>query len=186
MKEFYLRIAGVGGQGVVHLATTISSAAADSGIPVSCIDRPRSAMRLGPITCDVCFGQTSYSPFIVPGTADAVLGMEPLDGTLNAAYFLKHGGTLILQARPTPTIEEVVSGKADVRRVDWKADLEARGAKIIEADPAEITGAGRNYYMLGVLLKACPEFPLTSAAIEKELADQPINLAFFKKGLLED
>jgi Pyruvate/2-oxoacid:ferredoxin oxidoreductase gamma subunit len=184
MSQVYrLRIAGIGGQGVVHLATTIGAAAATGGIPVSVIDRPRSAMRLGPITCDLCFGQTEFAPFIVPGEADAVLGMEPLDGVMNAAYFLKPNGTLVLQARQTPTIEEVLSGQEDVRRTQWKQALEQRGGRVVWANPSDGGERGRNYYMLGVLTAACPDFPVSRESLERELADQAANLAAFRSGL---
>lgn len=183
-QEFHLRIAGIGGQGVVHLATTIASAAADEGIPVSVIDRPRSAMRLGPITCDLCFGQAEFAPFIVPGEADVVLGMEPLDGVMNAAYLLKPDGTAVLQARPTPTIEEVVACQEDARRSQWKQLLEERGGRIVLVDTAGIAGIGLNYYMLGALLAACSAFPVSARAIEKELAGQDENLTHFRQGML--
>ena len=53
MSAFYLRIAGIGGQGSVHLAKTLAQAAVACGTTVSMFERPRSAMRLGPITCDL-------------------------------------------------------------------------------------------------------------------------------------
>ena len=97
MSAFYLRIAGIGGQGSVHLAKTLAQAAVACGTTVSMFERPRSAMRLGPITCDLCFNAPAFSPLIVPGEADAVLGMEPLDGVMNAAYYL-----CLLYTSPSP------------------------------------------------------------------------------------
>lgn len=181
MKPFYLRICGVGGQGTVHLAGTLAAAAIREGVAVSVIDRPRSAMRLGPITCDLCLGQEGFAPFISPGEADAVLGQEPLDGVLNAAYYLKQGGTLVLQSRPTPSIEESVACAADPRRKEWKEEQLRRGCQLVEAEPP--AGLGGNYYMLGVLLRACPKFPISGAALEMELAGQPENLERLRQGL---
>jgi len=182
-QTYRLRIAGIGGQGVVHLATTIAAAAAAEGVSVSVIERPRSAMRLGPITCDVCLGQTGFGPFIVPGEADVVLGMEPLDGVMNAAYLLKENGTMILQNRETPTIDEIVSETPDVRRQEWKDQIEQRGGRVILVDTAGTPELGRNYYMLGALLQACPDFPVSAAALEQELAGQEANQAALAAGL---
>lgn len=182
-KPFYLRICGVGGQGSVHLAGTLAAAAVREGISVSVIDRPRSAMRLGPITCDLCLGQEGFAPFIVPGEADAVLGQEPLDGVLNAAYYLKRGGMLVLQSEPVPSIQEAVDCCADERRAVWKEELLRRGCRVAEADASAVTGVGRNYYMLGVLLRACPAFPISAAAVETELAGQPENLECLRLGM---
>lgn len=182
-QVFYLRLAGIGGQGVVHLATTIASAAVKAGVPVSVIDRPRSAMRLGPITCDVCFGQEEFAPFIVPGEADAVLGMEPLDGVMNAAYLLKPNGILVLQVQPTHTIEDVLSGTEDARRIQWKEQIEARGGCVVTAEPSDVTGICRNYYMLGVLMKVCPEIPVSEEDILHVLNGQEDNIAAFRQGM---
>lgn len=183
MSAYYLRVAGVGGQGTVHLSRTLANAAADSGIPVSMIERPRSAMRLGPITCDLCFDSPAFAPFILPGQADAVLGMEPLEGITNAAYYLKRNGTLLLQAEATPTIEEVVLVMTDPRREDWKQQLAERGAKILTAAPEGEEAQGKNYYMLGALMRACPELPVTAEAVERQLAGQAVNLEMFRRGL---
>ena len=182
-KPFYLRICGVGGQGSVHLAGTLAAAAVREGISVSVIDRPRSAMRLGPITCDLCLGQEGFAPFIVPGEADAVLGQEPLDGVLNAAYYLKKGGTLVLQSEATPSIGEAVACGIDERRTAWKEKMLRWGCQVVEADASAITGTGRNYYMLGVFLRACPWFPISAAAVEEELAGQAKNLQCLREGM---
>ena len=179
---FRLRIAGIGGQGVVHLATTISRAAADSGVPVSVIDRPRSAMRLGPITCDVIFRQDAFAPFIVPGEADAVLGLEPLDGIMNAAYEIKPDGLLVLNRQETPTIEEVVSGQADPRRTQWLEQLRSRGARVVAAACPD-SAASLNYYLFGRLMAVCPDFPVSAEAIRQVLKEQEKNCRSFQAGL---
>ena len=176
MSAFYLRIAGIGGQGSVHLAKTLAQAAVACGTTVSMFERPRSAMRLGPITCDLCFNAPAFSPLIVPGEADAVLGMEPLDGVMNAAYYLKEGGMLLLQAQTTPTIDEVVLVMTDPRREEWKQQLAQRGAEILTIHPEGEDMRGRNYYMLGALLRACPQLPVTVDAVEQQLSAQPANL----------
>ena len=183
MNPFRLRIAGIGGQGTVHLAKTLAAAAAASGVKVTMIERPRSAMRLGPITCDLCFQDPEFAPFITPGDADAVLGMEPLDGVLNAEYYIKKNGTVILQSEETPTVDEFVLLQRDPRRDEWKQELLDRGVRLIVCTPKGENLAGRNYYMLGVLMKACPQLPVAVQAVETQLAGQSRNREMLHLGL---
>lgn len=183
MNTYHLRIAGIGGQGTVHLAKTLAAAAAASGVSVTMAERPRSAMRLGPITCDLCFNEPAFAPFITPGDADAVLGMEPLDGVINAAYYIKKTGTVVLQSLHTPTVDEFVLVQRDPRRDEWKQALADRGARIVLVTPEGEDLSGKNYYMLGALMQACPELPVCVQAVEQQLAGQAENLNMFRRGL---
>lgn len=188
-QRFDLRIAGVGGQGVVGLSTLIARAAARQGLFVSVIDRPRSAMRLGPITCDLRFGRPGSAAFITPGDADAVLALEPLDGVMNAAWLLKKDGLLLLNAAETPTIEEIVSGKRDARRDDWLDAVEQRGAAVVRVDAAKeavdcgSSAESEGYFLLGVLCAGAAGFPVSTQAIREELAGQTGRLTAFEGGL---
>lgn len=187
MSAFYLRIAGIGGQGSVHLAKTLAQAAVACGTTVSMFERPRSAMRLGPITCDLCFNAPAFSPLIVPGEADAVLGMEPLDGVMNAAYYLKEGGMLLLQAQTTLPLTEVVLVMTEPPAArSGSNSLHMRGAENPDDSSRGRDMRGRNYYMLGALLRACPQLPVTVDAVEQQLSAQPANLELFRKGLHAD
>lgn len=186
---FNLRIAGIGGRGVVGLATTIAGAAASSGVPVSVIDRPRSAMRLGPITCDVILGSQGFAPFIAPGDADVVLALEPLDGLANAQWLLKTGGTAIISNLVMPTIDELVSGVTDVRRHQLLETMEKRSGKMAVVDVTaleDVLGPAVNYYLLGIMVVSTPGFPVPANAIREELAARPEALAGFEKGLRVD
>lgn len=188
-QRFDLRVVGVGGQGVVGLSTAIARAAARQGLTASAIDRPRSAMRLGPITCDLRFGDSGAASFITSGDADAVLALEPLDGVLNAAWLLKKDGFLLLNAAETPTIEELVSGKRDARRDDWLDAVEQRGAAVLRVDAAkEAVECGSDaesggYFLLGVLCASAKGFPVSPQAIREELAGQTGRLTAFEGGL---
>lgn len=183
MNTYHLRIAGVGGQGTVRLAKTLAASAAASGVGVTMAERPRSAMRLGPITCDLCFNEPAFAPFIAPGDADAVLGMEPLDGILNAAYYLKKTGTVVLQSRQTPTVDEFVLMRRDPRRDEGKQVLIDRGARVVVVTPEGGDMLGKNYYMLGAYMQVCPELPVSPQAVEGQLAGQAVNLEMFRRGL---
>lgn len=179
---YNLRLAGIGGRGVVGLATVIAKAAQRAGVAVSVIDRPRSAMRLGPITCDIIFGQQGFAPFIAPGDADALLAAEPLDGVMNARWLLKKGGVAVLSTDAMPTIDELVSGDEDPRRAEWMTATKKRAGKLLRVDTAG-DGVAAGYHLLGALVAAAPGFPVPQAALREELADRPEALAGFEKGL---
>jgi len=183
MNTFHLRVAGIGGQGTVHLAKTLAAAAAASGVRVTMIERPRSAMRLGPITCDLCFNDAGFAPLIAPGDADAVLGMEPLDGVMNAEYYIKKNGTVVLQSVETPTVDEFVLVQRDSRRDEWKRELISHGVRVVTLTPEGEDMAGRNYYMLGAFMKLCPQLPVSVEAVENQLAGQSRNLEMLRRGL---
>ena len=175
-QEYALRLAGIGGQGVVSLSSAIARAAARQGLAVSVIDRPRSAMRLGPITCDLRFGAAGRAAFIPSGNADAVLALEPLDGALNAARLLKKDGLVLLNAAATLSIDELVGGERDARRDEWIALVESRGAKVVRVNaPALAKKAGgsavdANFFLLGVLCQLEKRFPVSAESLRAELS----------------
>lgn len=175
-QSYNLRLCGIGGQGVVSLSSVIARAAARQGLTVSVIDRPRSAMRLGPITCDLRFGAAGRAAFIPAGNADAVLALEPLDGALNAARLLKRDGLVVLNAAETLSIDELVAGERDARRDEWIALVESRGAKVVRADaPALAKKAGgsavdANFFLLGLFCRLEKRFPVSVESFRAELS----------------
>ncbi len=187
LQSYNLRLCGIGGQGVVSLSSAIARAAAKQGVQISVIDRPRSAMRLGPITCDLRFGAPDYAAFIPAGNADAVLALEPLDGALNAARLLKKSGTLLLNAAETPAIDELVSGERDKRREEWVTLVLRRGAAVLRVDASaeaeRVTGSAvnANFFLLGVLCRAEKRFPMLPESLLGELKGGA--LAAFEAGL---
>ena len=189
-EQFHLRIAGVGGQGIVSLSSVIAKAAEHQGLSVSVIDRPRSAMRLGPITCDIRLGEPGMASFITPGDADVVLGIEPLDGVLNGAWLLKKDGLLLLNESQTLSIDELVGGNQDARRTDWLNQLNQRGARVIsvDANQAAVKSTGNtvnaNYYLLGVLISTEKSFPVLPESIRSVLSGQTDKMTAFEKGML--
>lgn len=180
-QVFNIRIAGIGGQGVVSLATAIAEAATEAGLNVTIMDRPRSAMRLGPITCDVILGKEIYSPFIVPGEADLVIGLEPYDGLRNAVYLLKKGGVILVNKDRIPPIDEVATGQASSEIERLASILETYGAEVKFVDiPDELKHAG--FFMLGVVCSSIAEFPISADVCRNQLTDQSDNLRDFNRG----
>ena len=186
---FNLRVVGIGGEGIVSLSSLIAETAVAAGISVTVVERPRSAMRLGPITCDIIFHQENIAAFIAPGDADAVLSPEPLDGIMNAAYCLRKGGLALLNGRGTPTIAEIVSGAEDARLSELTRTAEEFGVhiKFVDAVATSLERMGNtlgvNDYLLGALCALEKRFPLNPDQLRVALAAQPGRLYCFERGL---
>ena len=72
-------IAGVGGQGVLTLAEIIAKAALADNLNVRVGEIHGMAQRGGHVVCTVRIGDNVFGPIIDSGTADLVIGFEPLE-----------------------------------------------------------------------------------------------------------
>lgn len=96
MKEYNIVITGIGGQGVMTLAMVLAEAAFKEGLDVTTAELHGLAQRGGTIPCHVRFGKKIFSPLVLEGKADLVIGLEPLE-TLRAAYYgSKEVGTIFV------------------------------------------------------------------------------------------
>lgn len=86
MKEFNVVVTGIGGQGVLTLANIIAEAALKQAYDVKGSELHGLAQRGGTIPCHVRFGKKMYSPLVLEGEADLVIGLEPLEA-LRACYY---------------------------------------------------------------------------------------------------
>lgn len=101
-------IAGVGGQGLVLATKIISEAAFRAGLDVKTNDVVGLSQRGGMVWGSIKMGKKVYSPNILPGEGDILLGMEPLEA-YRWSYQMKEGGTIILNEKevyPTPALLE--------------------------------------------------------------------------------
>jgi indolepyruvate ferredoxin oxidoreductase beta subunit len=91
MGGFRLRmlLVGVGGQGVMLVTRTISEAAIKAGYKILVAETHGQAVRGGSTSSHLTYGEDGInSPLIMKGTADIVLGFEPVE-TLRALPFLR-------------------------------------------------------------------------------------------------
>jgi indolepyruvate ferredoxin oxidoreductase beta subunit len=96
MKEFNIIITGIGGQGVLTLANIIAEAALRQGFDVKGSELHGLAQRGGTIPCHVRFGKKMYSPLVLEGEADLVIGLEPLEALRACYYGSKESRTVFL------------------------------------------------------------------------------------------
>ncbi|MEM0096455.1 MAG: indolepyruvate ferredoxin oxidoreductase subunit beta [Candidatus Bathyarchaeia archaeon] len=86
MNEFNIVLAGVGGQGIILAAEVLGTAAIKEGLDVRVSEIHGMAQRGGAVVSTVRIGKNVYSPLILDGKADVLLGFEPLETLRNAKY----------------------------------------------------------------------------------------------------
>jgi len=188
---FSLRLIGLGGQGILTLSTVIARAAESMDLEFTTLNRLRSAMRLGPVICDMRLGRPGFTPTLPPARADAVLGLEPYEGATSAGQLIRPGGVVVLNTARIPPVGSLFTGKPypDLEPI-WSA-LQKHGARLIQVDASAkartITGSveGANFYLLGVLLQVAKDFPVSAKSLEMQLAGSPAKLDCFWQGLRE-
>jgi len=162
--KFDLILAGVGGQGVLSIATVIAAAACEEGIHVKQSEVHGMSQRGGAVLSHLRLSSEPIAGDTVSrGCADMVLAMEPLEA-LRYVEYLRSSGYLLTAAAPVrnipdyPPLEEV---HQQVRKI--------RGAVLIAADTiAREQGSIRSVNM--VMIGAASNFlPLSPDVLEKTI-----------------
>jgi indolepyruvate ferredoxin oxidoreductase beta subunit len=79
-------LAGVGGQGILLAAEILGTAAVKEGFDVRVSEVHGMAQRGGAVVSMVRLGEKVFSPLILEGEADVILGFEPIETLRNAKY----------------------------------------------------------------------------------------------------
>jgi len=153
-------MAGVGGQGVITAANILANAALIDGYNVITSELHGMAQRGGDVKCAVRIGNVS-SPIIPPGTAKAIVSLEPLEAYRNLNV-VSEDGFVITDINPIyPPMTNIGIGKYP--EIDEIFNAIQKRCKLIKIDAENIARkAGnvlaKNVVMLGVLnsLKIIP------------------------------
>jgi len=89
-----VKVAGLGGQGVIRASDILAEAAFRSGMDVKKSELHGMSQRGGSVSSDVRFGQKVWSPMIPAGEADFLVVVSP-DQVENNLLSLKCDGVLI-------------------------------------------------------------------------------------------
>ena len=95
MKPFNIHMTGVGGQGIGLLSQALLRGIDHAGITAVAVDTHGLAQRGGTVVSRIRCGEPVYSPLIMAGCADLVLGMEVHEALRGLTTALKPGGTLL-------------------------------------------------------------------------------------------
>ena len=196
--RFNVRLAGIGGTGVVTVAQILATAAMLDGWNVRALDQTGLSQKAGPVVSDLRLDrrQASDSNLLGNGEADLVIGFDLVvaasDRTLTAADADRT--VFVASASPTPTGEMI--GRLDVAYPDQQ-DLERRVAEFSRAglnryaDAGGLTrsllgdGSAANVFLLGVAVQA-GVLPVGRSSIERAIDLNGVavdaNLAAFEWG----
>ncbi|MDA3958881.1 indolepyruvate oxidoreductase subunit beta [Oceanispirochaeta sp.] len=155
--KYDIILAGVGGQGVLSLASVIATAAAKAGFKVRQSEVHGMAQRGGAVMAHMRLADGEiFSDLIGQGTADMVISMEPLE-SLRYLPWLSPEGILVTSITPVKNISnypeesqimEALSELPSVRLVDDKALAKEAGSS--RAGNMVIVGAASANLPLGM------------------------------------
>ncbi len=91
-----LIFAGVGGQGVLLIAELTAQTAVRAGYDVKQTEVHGVSQRGGSVESHVRFGPEVYSPLVIAGQADVVIGLEKLEALRYANFVNQKTGTLLV------------------------------------------------------------------------------------------
>ena len=115
MKKIDVVIAGVGGQGNLLLAKLITLTALAEGWDVKRSEIKGLAQRGGSVLSQVRMGEKIWSPLIELGSADFLLGLEPVEALRNYQFLGPQGKAIVssnFAPNPIKFSEEEILEKA--------------------------------------------------------------------------
>lgn len=86
MTESNIVLAGVGGQGVLLLAEILGEASVRAGYNARVSEIHGMAQRGGAVVSDVRIGEKAVAPTVLEGTADVIVGLEPMEALRNIQF----------------------------------------------------------------------------------------------------
>jgi indolepyruvate ferredoxin oxidoreductase, beta subunit len=170
--KFDIVLAGVGGQGVLSLASAIASGAMEEKLHVKQTEVHGMAQRGGAVMASLRLSDIEIASDLIPqGTAAMILSLEPLEGLRYLAY-LSPQGKLITSSNPIRNIPDYPDPDkllAQIRMVP--------GSIVMDAEKlARRAGSARatNMVMVGAATHLLP--------IRTETIEKAVRLIFAPKG----
>ncbi len=188
-----LIITGVGGQGNVMISLIIGNALVREGYLVTIGETYGASQRGGPVMSHVRISRdTQYSPFIPDGSADIILGMEPVETLRMLGRYGNAAVKTIMNPRPIYPID-VTGGQAEYPDLDKLVqivkELSARAWVIKATEEAQKMGNPlfANAILIGAVVGS-GVLPLDKQSVEPVLRDTfpkeiEANLKAFYKGI---
>ena len=188
MSRLNVLLAGVGGQGLITLASVMAKAGVVEGTKVLVAETHGLSQRGGSVEVHVRFGRVE-SPLIPPGGAHVVVALEAIEA-LRSLKYMNHSTLVLVNRRvirpnlpgvKAPSLEEILEelGKAGVKVLDIPAtDLAIKAGSSLAT----------NMVMLGALLATgALDGYISRASVEKVLETMPsrwrgVNLEALKLG----
>ena len=154
-------LSGVGGQGILSIATIIGAAAIKENLYIKQAEVHGMSQRGGSVVTYVRFGDKVYSPVIDKGEADYILSFEKLEA-LRWLEYLKTDGQIITNTQEVDPMPVITGAMQYPDNIIEK--LEAAGAKVDAKDflsIAEEAGSAKavNIVLMGRLSDYFEDIP---------------------------
>lgn len=166
-------LCGVGGQGILSIATIIGGAAMKEGLYIKQAEVHGMSQRGGDVQSNLRISSSPiHSDLIGDGQADVIISMEPMEALRYLPYLNKETGWIITSSVPFvnipnyPDIESIKAEYTDIRN-SISIDIE---------ELAKNNGVARsaNVILLGAALKAI--------GIDRDKVENAIRTVFGRKG----
>ena len=144
-------LCGVGGQGILSIATVIGEAATAAGLYLKQAEVHGMSQRGGDVESDLRLStEPVSSDLIAEGTADIILSMEPMEA-LRYLRYLSPGGAVITASEPLVNIPDYPDRVALLAEVKALPDVTICDISALAKESGNARGA--NMVLLGMAAK---------------------------------
>ena len=172
MKEDII-LCGVGGQGILSIATIIGEAATEAGINLKQAEVHGMSQRGGDVQSNLRLStETIYSDLIAQGKTDVVISMEPMEA-LRYLPYLAPDGTIVTSSKPFVNIPNYPEEAELMAELDSMPSVVKLDIDSVAKDAGNARGA--NMVLLGM---AAPYIEILSV----EQLRKAITVIFARKG----
>ena len=166
-------LCGVGGQGILSIATIIGEAATKAGLNLKQAEVHGMSQRGGDVQSHLRLSSAPiYSDLIAQGSADMIISMEPMESLRYLPYLAKDG-KIVTGSNPIVNIPNYPDMEAVQKELDSLSAVDMLDIDAVAKDSGNPRGA--NMVLLGM---AARHFQILSA---EQLKDA-IRTVFAKKG----
>ncbi|MDE6099304.1 MAG: indolepyruvate oxidoreductase subunit beta [Muribaculaceae bacterium] len=165
-------LAGVGGQGILSIATILGSAALKENLYVKQAEVHGMSQRGGDVQSNLRLSSDPIASDLIPqGGADLIVSLEPMEA-LRYLPWLKPGGTVVTNTAPFVNIPEYPELEAIMAELQALPSVVAFDMDAAAKEVATVRSSNM------VLLGACTPF----TGIEAEKIEDAIRAIFGRKG----
>jgi indolepyruvate ferredoxin oxidoreductase beta subunit len=141
----------VGGQGVLTLAELLAKAALQDSLNVRVGEIHGMAQRGGHVVSTVRIGPRVFGPIIDPGSADLLVGFEPIE-TLREINLIRQSGWVIMNSRTIQPVA-VSMGKAEYPSPQIiRTSIRKFTENLLEFDAVELARAAGSTVSLNIVM----------------------------------
>ena len=186
-------LCGVGGQGILSIATIIGEASTEAGLYLKQAEVHGMSQRGGDVQSNLRLSTDPIWSDLIPlGETNVIISMEPMEALRYLPYLSKQG-TIVTSSKPFVNIPNYPDEAALMAELDSMPSVVKLDIESVATDAGNARGA--NMVVLGCLAKVCPgmisgvkpfEFALDEAISARNKKFNPINIATIEAAYNKD